>query len=334
MSPEQVRSAADVDPRADLWSLAALAYRCLTGEYPFPGADVYAVMRSICDHGVVPPSRRCPGLPREIDRFFERALAKDRAGRFQSAAELVAAFADAAGVKVAESVLSRSSPEDTAGGLRSELDTVTPRTPEAGPDGGHPHAPGQHGAPSPPSQAPSKTEDTTGSLSVTADSVSLFSPARRTGTPRTDRAGAEPSPREGEMAGMSSTATPKALAPSRLSPALGALVLLGFTGTGLIVGMRVARFSPAAPTAIESQATTAQTIAVTVPASGHPEPAVMVVTPATAVAPVTTVDAGAPRVPWASKVQGIKSPPIKPAECVPPYVIDGAGYRHIKKQCL
>jgi serine/threonine-protein kinase len=98
MSPEQVRSPGKVDHRADLWALAAIAYRCLTGQHPFPGGgDVYSAAVSICEDPLLPPSRLTPGLALEMDHFFERALAKDPAARFQTAAELAAALAAAAG---------------------------------------------------------------------------------------------------------------------------------------------------------------------------------------------------------------------------------------------
>lgn len=87
MSPEQARAGDDVDQRSDLWSLAATAYRCLTGTTPYEG-DMYAVIVQLAKSAPRPPSRIVPSLPAAIDDFFARAFARDPAARFQSAREL------------------------------------------------------------------------------------------------------------------------------------------------------------------------------------------------------------------------------------------------------
>ncbi|MGK4004045.1 protein kinase [Sorangium sp. So ce1036] len=92
MSPEQVRGAIP-HPLTDLWSLGVIAYRALTGHLPFSLSDVRALIVSICTDPFPMPSSFALDLPPGLDRFFERALAKDRSRRFQSARELVSAFA-------------------------------------------------------------------------------------------------------------------------------------------------------------------------------------------------------------------------------------------------
>jgi serine/threonine-protein kinase len=87
MSPEQTRSAANVDLRSDLWSLGVIAYRALTGRLPFPGDDIGDLLVEICTDSIPVPSSIAPGLGPEVDRFFDRALARDPAQRFQSARE-------------------------------------------------------------------------------------------------------------------------------------------------------------------------------------------------------------------------------------------------------
>ena len=93
MSPEQMRGEANVDHRSDLWSLAVLAYRSLTGRFPF-SAHVLGELR---DQGTgeleEPASRFVPELGSQVDQFFARALALDPSRRFQSAHELAATFA-------------------------------------------------------------------------------------------------------------------------------------------------------------------------------------------------------------------------------------------------
>jgi serine/threonine-protein kinase len=88
MSPEQASGRA-VDSRTDLWSLGAVLYEMLAGKPAFRGETQLQVL-----HAVVyddPPRLRevRPGLPGEIDAIVSRALQKDPAKRYQSAAEMV-----------------------------------------------------------------------------------------------------------------------------------------------------------------------------------------------------------------------------------------------------
>jgi len=92
MSPEQLLSAREVDAGADLWSLAVLAYRCLTGRFPFEGETFGAVCIAIDRGAFAPPSKLCPELPLALDSWFQRALSRDRRDRFESATEMVGAF--------------------------------------------------------------------------------------------------------------------------------------------------------------------------------------------------------------------------------------------------
>ena len=97
MSPEQVRDSGAVDPRSDLWSLAVIAYRAITGAVPFSGSEPAEVILRVCRYRAVPPSEIAPELGRDVDAFFARALARDPGHRFQTAGELAQAFAAAAG---------------------------------------------------------------------------------------------------------------------------------------------------------------------------------------------------------------------------------------------
>ncbi|UQA57520.1 protein kinase domain-containing protein [Polyangium aurulentum] len=92
MSPEQVRCA-QPDLRSDLWSLAVVAYYALTGSTPFQGQHLSSVIMNIAIAPFPAPSSLVPDLSPKVDRFFERALAKNPAQRFSSAREMAAAFA-------------------------------------------------------------------------------------------------------------------------------------------------------------------------------------------------------------------------------------------------
>jgi serine/threonine protein kinase/class 3 adenylate cyclase len=91
MSPEQVLDSG-VDHHSDLWSLGVLAYHALTGQHPFQGQSLRELLLAICTARVTPPTTLVPGLPPEVNAFFEQALAKGSNQRFQSAREMAVAF--------------------------------------------------------------------------------------------------------------------------------------------------------------------------------------------------------------------------------------------------
>jgi eukaryotic-like serine/threonine-protein kinase len=92
MSPEQAHGSADVDFRSDLFSLAVVAYHCLTGVLPFGGDSLAELLIGIVSKEPVPATRLAPGLPRAVDDWFQRALDKNPARRFASAKDLAQAF--------------------------------------------------------------------------------------------------------------------------------------------------------------------------------------------------------------------------------------------------
>ena len=94
MSPEQVQAGAHVDHRADLWALGVVIFRALTGRLPFPSASLLELAMQICKEPVPRAASIQPDLPSTIDAFFDKALCRDPARRFQSAREMAAAFQD------------------------------------------------------------------------------------------------------------------------------------------------------------------------------------------------------------------------------------------------
>ncbi|WP_169796688.1 serine/threonine-protein kinase [Chondromyces crocatus] len=92
MSPEQARGIRPLDGRSDLWSLAVILFRMVTGERAFSGDSLGAVMVQILREPIPLPSRVLPELPPSMDAFFERAFSRDRDRRFQTAGEMAQAF--------------------------------------------------------------------------------------------------------------------------------------------------------------------------------------------------------------------------------------------------
>lgn len=82
MSPEQTQGL-PVDARSDLWSMAIIAFECITGRIPFDAPTLPRLLRAICSDPIVVPSR-VARVPRGFDAWFARATSRDRDARFPS----------------------------------------------------------------------------------------------------------------------------------------------------------------------------------------------------------------------------------------------------------
>ena len=115
MSPEQIDGAA-VDWRSDLWALGVLVHECLTGALPFEAESLGKLFVAILQSTTPSPRERVASLPASIDAFWARALQREPAARFQSAAEMAMALAEAL-------------EDDTEGAARSATVMPSPRLP-------------------------------------------------------------------------------------------------------------------------------------------------------------------------------------------------------------
>jgi eukaryotic-like serine/threonine-protein kinase len=107
MSPEQARGA-PLDGRTDLFSLGILLYELLTGRRPFEGDTAADRVSALLTAPPSPLSRYMKESPAELQRIVNKALAKARNERYQTAMDLLAdlrAFdaSSSSGVVTAES---------------------------------------------------------------------------------------------------------------------------------------------------------------------------------------------------------------------------------------
>ncbi len=87
MSPEQARGE-ELDARTDLFSFGAVLYEMATGHIAFRGSTAAVVFHAILETTPKAPSSINPSLPAKFDEIVSKVLEKDRALRYQSAAEI------------------------------------------------------------------------------------------------------------------------------------------------------------------------------------------------------------------------------------------------------
>jgi len=98
MSPEQAQGNKP-DHRVDIYAVGVIMYELLTGNVPFKADTFMGILTKHIFENPVPPSQAAPEaqIPHEVEQIILKAMAKDRAERFQSMTELSAAIAQASG---------------------------------------------------------------------------------------------------------------------------------------------------------------------------------------------------------------------------------------------
>jgi serine/threonine-protein kinase len=86
MAPEQLYGERDIDRRADVWAIGALAYECLSGRRPLDGSSYAQLVRSASRRALRPLGELAPAAPRELAALVDRMLAHDRGDRPELAA--------------------------------------------------------------------------------------------------------------------------------------------------------------------------------------------------------------------------------------------------------
>jgi serine/threonine-protein kinase len=93
MAPERLRDPADVDPRADIYAVGAVAYVMLSGRRMFAATDDLALTTQILNEAPMPLREAASQpIPAELEHLVMSCLAKRREHRTQRIADLGEAF--------------------------------------------------------------------------------------------------------------------------------------------------------------------------------------------------------------------------------------------------
>jgi serine/threonine protein kinase len=87
MSPEQA-AGSQVDHRSDLFSLGSVLYAMCTGDAPFHGPNLMAIVQEVIHSRPIPIARRNLAIPAELCDIVAKLHQKDPGLRYQSAAEV------------------------------------------------------------------------------------------------------------------------------------------------------------------------------------------------------------------------------------------------------
>jgi serine/threonine-protein kinase len=89
ISPEQIKGREDIDIRADLYSLGATLYHMVTGQPPFPAAEMDEVLDAHLSGELTPPDHLNTALSTGIGEVVEFLMAKEPSDRYRTPEELI-----------------------------------------------------------------------------------------------------------------------------------------------------------------------------------------------------------------------------------------------------
>jgi serine/threonine-protein kinase len=87
LTPEQLRGMRDLDESVDVWGAALTIFEMLSGQHPFRAVTTDELAKKIMSAPLPSLTAQRDDVPRELEMVLEKALAKKRSDRFQTATE-------------------------------------------------------------------------------------------------------------------------------------------------------------------------------------------------------------------------------------------------------
>jgi eukaryotic-like serine/threonine-protein kinase len=103
MAPEQARGSKELDQRVDVYAAGVILFEMLTGRKPYPGDSYNEVLSGILTEPFPRPRSLNSSISTALETIVIRAMAKDPAERFQTAAQMRSAVDEAVGCTVSAS---------------------------------------------------------------------------------------------------------------------------------------------------------------------------------------------------------------------------------------
>jgi len=282
MAPEQV-TGSDVDGRADLYSVGVILFRMLTGHLPFKADTSAAMAQKQIDDAPTPLRQFRAELPAWCEQILDRALAKPREERYQTADEFRSALMLSAQLAPATEVTSVLA----AGGATA--DPAAPIVPDSAAARGGPPVPPVRTAGPPPAVRPAPPAVTAAPVFIPIAAATSAPPYLAANPP------ASPPRTAGAGAG-----------PPMKSYGLAIVLAILVVGAALFVALRQPAPSTTSATSATPPAVSPSAPAVVAPAPSPSAPP--------AVAPGSTPPVEAP----ASAARQPSAPPRRPSAAAPP----------------
>ncbi|WP_437820601.1 serine/threonine-protein kinase [Sorangium sp. So ce1078] len=129
MSPEQAQGLLALDHRADVWSVAAIVFECVTGRVPFHASTGPMILVSIMGSNPLPPSEagKAYGVPASLDPVMEEAFMKSPEARLPSVGLLADRVGQAYGLAGSHRDWAHMPQKELAARIRAAMPAVLAR---------------------------------------------------------------------------------------------------------------------------------------------------------------------------------------------------------------